>query len=105
MLKKVFLVAIALSLPTSVGLAKQRPSQKACASDIKTLCAGVEPGASRINTCRKQHVADFSKPCQAMLSKAAAVTSLTVRSTMRRFLKELRALFVEDCSWRARWVC
>jgi hypothetical protein len=33
---------------------------KSCASDIKTLCAGIQPGEGRIKACIKSHLIDLS---------------------------------------------
>ena len=35
-----------------------------CASDVKTLCAGVQPGDGRIKACIKSHLTDLSPTCQ-----------------------------------------
>jgi hypothetical protein len=51
----------------------QRAVVKACGSDIKAQCAGVQPGKGRIRACVKEHFKDLSEPCQAVLLKAAAV--------------------------------
>jgi hypothetical protein len=40
--------------------------------DVKSLCAGVQPGDGRIKACIKSHFSDVSAPCQAMLVKGAA---------------------------------
>jgi hypothetical protein len=48
---------------------------KACASDIKTLCAGVRPGQGRIAGCVKDHMKDLSEPCQNVLATTAAAAN------------------------------
>ena len=47
---------------------------KGCAGDVKSLCAGVQPGDGRIKACIRSHFSDVSAPCQAVLVKAAAVS-------------------------------
>ena len=76
MIKNALVIGIALLLPASAALAQQRAVVKACAGDIKTLCAGVQPGAGLVRACIKQHVTELSDPCQAVLSKAAAIGKL-----------------------------
>ena len=38
-----------------------------CAADIRSLCAGVQPGGGRIRACVKQHINELSEPCKARL--------------------------------------
>jgi hypothetical protein len=63
----------ALSLPCSTAAAQQRAIAKACAADIKTQCADVQPGGGRVKACIKAHFADLSPECQAVVLKAAAL--------------------------------
>jgi hypothetical protein len=44
---------------------------KPCASDIKTLCAGIQPGEGRIKACIKSHLNDLSPTCQDRLLTVA----------------------------------
>ena len=37
---------------------------KPCAGDIKTFCAGVQPGEGRIKACIKSHLTDLSPTCE-----------------------------------------
>ena len=68
------ILAIAmLMLPYSTASAQQRAVARACADDIKTQCAGVQPGEGRIRACIKSHFKDLSEPCQAVMLKAAAI--------------------------------
>ena len=39
----------------------------ACRSDIRTQCAGVNPGDGRIYVCLKQHESDLSNSCKVQL--------------------------------------
>src|SRR5881275_3184007 len=52
-----------LLLWDSVALAQQ--AGKPCASDIKTLCAGIQPGEGRIKGCIKSHLPDLSPTREA----------------------------------------
>ena len=53
-------ILTALLLSGSVAVAQQAP----CAGDIKTLCAGIQPGEGRIKACIKSHLTDLSPTCQ-----------------------------------------
>ena len=44
---------------------------KPCASDIKTLCASIQPGEGRIKACIKSHLNDLPPTCQARLLTVA----------------------------------
>jgi hypothetical protein len=55
-----------------VATAQQRSQAGACAGDIKSKCADVKPGEGRIRACVKEHLTEFSEPCQARLAKVAA---------------------------------
>jgi hypothetical protein len=48
-------------------------SERDCAVDVKSLCAGIQPGGGRILACLQSHVAagDISVGCSTILSKAA----------------------------------
>jgi hypothetical protein len=50
----------ALLLSGSIAVAQQAP----CASDIKKLCAGIQPGEGRIKACIKSHLANLSPTCE-----------------------------------------
>jgi hypothetical protein len=52
----------ALLLSGSAALAQQEA--KPCASDIKTLCAGIQPGEGRIKACIKSHLTNLSQTCE-----------------------------------------
>jgi len=69
-----FVVIALVLLPCSTVLAAElRGVAKACVSDVKTHCAGVNPGGGRIRECIKTHVKDLSEPCQTFLLKAVTV--------------------------------
>jgi hypothetical protein len=45
---------------------------KACAADVKKVCAGTKPGRGRVQACMKDHLADVSEPCKEALARGAA---------------------------------
>jgi len=68
-----WIVFAALLLSCSAAFAQERPIAKACVSDVKSQCAGIEPGGGRIKTCIKAHFADLSKTCLAVVLKAVSI--------------------------------
>src|SRR3954464_1194236 len=54
-------IMTALLLSGSVALAQQAGNP--CASDIKTLCGGIQPGEGRIKSCIKSHLTELSQTC------------------------------------------
>ena len=62
-------ILTALLLSGSVAVAQQ--AGKPCAGDIKTLCAGIQPGEGRIKACIKSHLKDLSPTCQDRLLTVA----------------------------------
>ena len=56
------ILTAALLLSGSVAEAQQ--TGKPCASDIKTLCAGIQPGEGRIKACIKSHLTSLSQTCE-----------------------------------------
>jgi Cysteine rich repeat len=73
MLKTLFAVSVVTILSATSGMA-QSAALKACGGDVKTLCAGIQPGEGRVRACIKSHFSDVSPTCQATLLKAAAVS-------------------------------
>lgn len=53
--------------PAQQALADAR---SACASDIQTLCSGVQQGGGRILACLKQHREQVSEGCRQAVLKA-----------------------------------
>ena len=64
------LVVLTALLPPGSGAVAQQES-KPCAGDIKTLCAGIQPGEGRIKACIKSHLKDLSPTCQDRLLTVA----------------------------------
>jgi Cysteine rich repeat len=73
MLKKILAVSV-ITLLWATSVMAQSAAMKACAGDVKSLCAGIQPGDGRIKACIKSHFSDVSAPCQAGLVKAAAIS-------------------------------
>jgi hypothetical protein len=63
------IISAALLLSGSVAVAQQ--AGKPCAGDIKTLCAGIQPGEGRIKACIKSHLTDLSPTCEDRLLTVA----------------------------------
>jgi hypothetical protein len=61
-LRSGLVVLTALLLSGSVAAAQQ--VGKPCASDIKTLCTGIQPGEGRIKACIKSHLTTLSQACE-----------------------------------------
>ncbi len=59
----------ALLLSGSVAVAQQ--ASKPCAGDVKTHCAGIQPGEGRIKACIKSHLAELSEACEDRLLTVA----------------------------------
>ena len=55
-------ILTALLLSGSVATAQQ--AGPPCAGDIKTLCAGIQPGEGRIKACIKSHLVGLSPTCE-----------------------------------------
>ena len=75
MMKSLIVIGAAVLLSATVAMAQQRGRVGACAADIKAKCAEVQPGEGRVSACVKQHLTEFSEPCQARLAKIATVVN------------------------------
>src|SRR3954471_17877466 len=63
------LLSAALLLSGSLATAEQEG--KPCARDVKTLCAGIQPGEARIKACIKSHLTELSRSCEDRLLTVA----------------------------------
>ena len=63
------IILTALLLSGSVAAAQQ--AGKPCVGDIKTLCAGIQPGEGRIKACIKSHLTELSPTCQDVVLTVA----------------------------------
>lgn len=62
--------ALAALIATPAAAQDIQALQKACMSDIKALCAGIQPGGGRIRDCMLQKREQASPGCQAAISAA-----------------------------------
>ena len=60
------MLGIAMLLPCSMASAEVTG---ACASDVKSLCAGVQPGGGKIRECLKTNLKGLSEGCQTVVLK------------------------------------
>lgn len=67
--------------------------RRACASDIATVCAGVEKGQGRIGQCLKANEAKLSPGCQS------------ARAELKAKAKELRQAVRQACAVDAQSLC
>ncbi len=72
MMKTLMVVGAAMLLSASVATAQQRGQVGACAGDMKSKCGDVQPGEGRVRACVKEHLTEFSEPCQTRLANVAA---------------------------------
>jgi Cysteine rich repeat len=84
MMKKIVIVAAAVTLCALGASAQDRPARGACAADIKKFCADVERGEGRIVACIKDHLKDLSPPCQAKFAALAAGSRACVADVKER---------------------
>jgi Cysteine rich repeat len=82
MFKRVLVISVALLLFGSVALAQG--AARSCAADIKTHCAGEEPGKGRIAGCIKMHLSELSTPCQDLLAATAAAAKVCTDDVKQR---------------------
>ncbi|MCF3641286.1 cysteine rich repeat-containing protein [Rhizobium sp. TRM95111] len=50
--------------------AKAKEVARACRTDIRQFCKGIEPGGGRIAICLQEHAASVSPTCQQTLAGA-----------------------------------
>ena len=75
------LVVLTALLPS--GSAAVAQTGEPSASDIKTFCAGVQPGEGRIKACIKSHLTELSPTCQDTVL-TAAVTGKVCKSDIAK---------------------
>jgi hypothetical protein len=73
MSSRIYIATITLAFASLAfqAAAQQREALKACETDIKTYCAGVERGEGRIGKCLKQNQEKLSEQCKTQLQAAA----------------------------------
>jgi hypothetical protein len=65
MQKIIFAIGAGVVLSTTYTMAQQGQIREECAADIRAACGDVAPGG--IRSCLNSHLADLSRPCQAVL--------------------------------------
>ena len=73
-------------------------TERDCATDVKSLCAGVKPGGGRILACLQSHVAagELSVGCSTILSKAIWVAK-ECAGDIRQFCPTATYENIGDC--------
>jgi hypothetical protein len=74
MVKSIAAIATVVLLSTTYATAQHRVVRE-CAEDVRAACGDVAPGGGAIRSCINSHLADFTQPCQAILTRAATVAS------------------------------
>ena len=66
-----FTAALGAALLLVVSAAEAAPSAmaRACAKDIKSVCATVKPGGGALKACVKEHFSELSTDCQMAIVK------------------------------------
>ena len=63
------LAVLTVGLIPTLAPADPGAGRGACLRDIKTICAGVQPGGGRIRNCIKEHRAELSAECKSALAE------------------------------------
>ena len=69
---------------------------RACATDLKSLCAGIAPGGGRIHDCLQLHISELSVDCSAILSKAAW-TAKQCAADVKQFCPDAKYGGIANC--------
>jgi len=70
-MKKIVTMLMTSAVLSAFMLDATADVRSACAEDIKTLCADVQPGGGRIKACIREHKDRLSEICkQALVDKA-----------------------------------
>lgn len=70
-----------LVLLASVASAQQPSRQQlmelrsVCEADLRTLCAGIQPGGGKLAQCLQQNISSVSQPCREKLAELKAARS------------------------------
>jgi hypothetical protein len=94
-----FALGAALLLIGSSGASAQEglfTSERDCATDVQSLCAGVKPGGGRVLACLQSHAGELSVGCSTILSKAAW-TAKECASDIRQFCPNATFGNISEC--------
>ena len=61
----IFAIGAVVLLSTTHTMVQQGQIREECAADIRAACGDVPPGG--IRACLNSHLADLTRPCQAVL--------------------------------------
>jgi hypothetical protein len=95
-LKNVLVISAAFLLLGSSAMA-QGGAERACAADIRALCAGVGPSHGRIAACVQRHVRELSQPCRNLLATTAAGTKACAADVKKNCAKARRRAAILVC--------
>ena len=86
-----FVAALGAALLLAGSAAEAAPSvlAKACAKDIKSVCASVKPGGGALKACVKEHFSELSTDCQVAIVKTAAV-GRACKADMKSFCSDVK---------------
>jgi hypothetical protein len=89
--KLAFMVALCAAISVTASVADAAPSAmaRACAKDIRKVCADVKPGGGALKACVKEHFADLSPDCQIAIVKVAAV-GRACKADVKEFCSSVR---------------
>jgi hypothetical protein len=73
--KAIVAIGAIMLLSTTYAAAQQGEIIRECATDIRAACGDVAPGGGAIRSCLNSHLADLTRPCQAVLLRAASVAN------------------------------
>jgi hypothetical protein len=65
---RALVITIGVTFPT-LALAEPGAIRGACMNDIRTLCAGVQPGGGRIRDCIKEQRSQLSQACKMAIAE------------------------------------
>ena len=69
-------LVVMTTLLLSGSVAEAQQAGKPCAGDIKTLCAGIQPGEGRIKACIESHLTGLSPTCEDRVLTVAVTGKL-----------------------------
>lgn len=76
MMRIILLIGINAMAWSLNATAQEGLAPAACAADVKSLCAGIEPGQDRIRNCIRRRIKDLSEPCLVSLAKFTEVAEV-----------------------------
>src|SRR6516162_547205 len=94
-----FAFGAALLLAGATGAGAQEglfTSERDCATDVQSLCAGVKPGGGHVLACLQTHVGELSVGCSTILSKAAWVAEQCA-ADIHQFCPDATFGNISDC--------